>query len=80
MHEVASHFELGNSHVWNRLRKLMISLRLDDIVYLRKEIQEMISLKLVIWISIKSLILDLSNFGRDNLELVERETVSKKIF
>ena len=80
MHEVASHFELGNSHVWNRLRKLMISLRLDDIVYLRKEIQEMISLKLVIWISIKSLILDLSNFGRDYLELVERKTLSKEIF
>ena len=58
----------------------MISLRLDDIVYLRKEIQEMISLKLVIWISIKSLILDLSNFGRDYLELVERKTLSKEIF
>ena len=58
----------------------MISLRLDDIVYLRKEIQEMISLKFVIWISIKSLILDLSNFGRDYLELVERKTLSKEIF
>ena len=80
MHEAASHFELENSHVLNRLRKLMISLRLDDIVYLRKEIQEMISLKLVIWISIKSLILDLSNFGRDYLGLVERKTLSKEIF
>ena len=58
----------------------MIPLRMDDIVYLRKEIQEMILLKLVIWISIKSLILDLSNFGRDYLELVERETLSKEIF
>ena len=58
----------------------MISLRLDDIVYLRKEIQEMISLKFVIWISIKSLILDLSNFGRDYLDLVERKTLSKEIF
>ena len=59
---------------------MFLSLRLDDILYLRKEIQEMISLKLVIWISIKSLILDLSNFGRDYLELVERKTLSKEIF
>ena len=58
----------------------MISLRLDDIVYLRKEIQEMISPKLVIWISIKSLILDMSNFGQDYLELVERKTLGKENF